>query len=88
MVLQTPGLLNSARYHRGFQNFVVPWKMHIYQKLILPADASQQDASNGVRVAFVIFYDMRVKNMVNSLPAIDGHDRQLFNELRARVVSP
>jgi hypothetical protein len=26
--------------------------------------------------------------MVNSLTAIDGHDRQYFNELRARVVSP
>jgi len=25
---------------------------------------------------------------VNSLTAIDGHDRQYFNELRARVVSP
>ncbi len=26
--------------------------------------------------------------VVNSLTAIDGHDRQNFNELRARVVSP
>ncbi len=59
-VLQTPNLMNSARYHRVFQNFVVPWKMHIYQKLILPADASQQDASNGVWVAYVNFYDMWV----------------------------
>jgi hypothetical protein len=25
---------------------------------------------------------------LNSLTAIDGHDRQYFNELRARVVSP
>ena len=39
--------------------------MHImYQKLILPADASQQDASNGVRVSYVNFYNMWVKNMV------------------------
>ncbi len=38
--------------------------MYVYQKLILPADASQQDASNGVRVAYVNFEDMWVKNMV------------------------
>ncbi len=55
-VPQSPNLLNSARYHRVFQNFVVPWKIHISQKLILPADASRQDASNGVRVAYVNFY--------------------------------
>jgi hypothetical protein len=36
----------------------------MYQKLILPADASQQDVSNGVRVAYVNFYNMWVKNMV------------------------
>ena len=35
----TPNLLNSARSHRVFQNFVVPWKLYSYQKLILPADA-------------------------------------------------
>jgi hypothetical protein len=63
-VPQSPNLLNSARYHRVFQNFVVPWKIHISQKLILPADASRQDASNGVRVAYVNFYDIWVKNMV------------------------
>ena len=63
-VPQSPNLLNSARYHRVFQNFVVPWKIHISQKLILPADASRQDASNGVRVAYVNFYNMWVKNMV------------------------
>ena len=61
-VPQSPNLLNSARYHRVFQNFVVLWKIHLSQKLILPADA--QDASNGVRVAYVNFYNMWVKNMV------------------------
>jgi hypothetical protein len=64
-VPQSPNLLNSARYHRGFQNFEVPWKMHMYQKLILPADASRQDTLNGVRVAYVNLYNMWVKNMVN-----------------------
>ncbi len=63
-VLQTPNLMNSARYHRVFQNFVAPWKVHVSQKLILPADASRQNASNGVRVAYVNFYNMWVKNMV------------------------
>ena len=28
---------------RVFQNFVVPWKINISQKLILPAEASGQD---------------------------------------------
>ncbi len=42
LVPKTPNLLilNSARSHRVFQNFVVPLILHIYQKLILPADAS------------------------------------------------
>ena len=56
-VPKTPNLLNSARSHRVFQNFVVPWKLHIYKKLILPADASCQDTSNGIRVAYVNFYE-------------------------------
>jgi hypothetical protein len=34
------------------------------QKLILPAEVSRQDTSNGVRVAYVNFYDIWVKNMV------------------------
>jgi len=59
-----PNLLNSARYYRVFQNFVVPWKIHMSQELILPADVSRQDAPNGVRVAYVNFYNMWVKNMV------------------------
>ena len=44
----------------SFQNFVVPWNLHISQKLILPAEASRQDASDGVRVrvAYVNLYDM------------------------------
>ena len=50
-VPHTPNLMNSARYHRVFQNLVVPWKIHMSQKLILPADASWQDASNGIWVA-------------------------------------
>jgi len=47
-----------------FQNFVVPWKIHIYKNLILSSDASRRDASNGVRVACENFYNMWVKNMV------------------------
>ena len=34
------------------------------QKQILPGNASRQDTSNGVRVAYVNFYNMWVKNMV------------------------
>jgi len=30
----------------------------------------------------------KVAKRFNSLTAIDGHDRQYFNEFRARVVSP
>ena len=54
-VPQSPNLLNSARYHRGFQNFLQIHGKCTYQKLILPADASRQDTSNGVRVAYVNF---------------------------------
>jgi len=56
--------MNSARLHKVFQNFVIPRKIHIYKNLILSSDASRRDASNGVRVAFVNFYNMGVKNMV------------------------
>jgi hypothetical protein len=28
-VPQSPNLMNSARLHKVFQNFVVPWKIHI-----------------------------------------------------------
>jgi len=63
-VTQTPNLMNSARLHKVFQNFVVPWKIHIYKNLILSSDASRRDASNGIRVAYVNFYNMWVKNMV------------------------
>jgi hypothetical protein len=52
-VLQTPNLMNSARLHKVFQNFVVPWKIHIYKNLILSSDASRRDASCGIRVAYV-----------------------------------
>ena len=52
-----PYLLISARSHRVFQNFVVPWKLHISQKLILPAETSHQDMLNGVGVAYVKFYN-------------------------------
>jgi hypothetical protein len=45
--------MNSARLQRVFQNFVVPWKIHISQKLILSAEA----ASDGVRFAYVNFYN-------------------------------
>ena len=55
-VPQSPNLMNSARLHKVFQNFVVPWKIHIYKNLILSSDASRQDASNGIRVAYVNFY--------------------------------
>ena len=55
-VARTPNLMNSARLHKIFQNFVVPWKIHIYKNLILSSDASRQDASNGIRVAYVNFY--------------------------------
>jgi hypothetical protein len=48
--------MNSARLHKVFQNFVVPWKIHLYKNLILSSDASRQDASNGIRVAYVNFY--------------------------------
>ncbi len=51
-------LLNSARYIMLFQNFVVLWKIRMSQNIILPADASHQDASNGIRVAYVHFYNM------------------------------
>ncbi len=50
-------LLNSARLHKVFQNFVVPWKIDIYKNLILSSDASRRGASNGVRVDYVNFYD-------------------------------
>jgi hypothetical protein len=55
-VARTPNLMNSARLHKVFQNFVVPWKIHIYKNLILSSDASRRDASNGIRVAYVNFY--------------------------------
>ena len=32
--------------------------------------------------------EVQIRILLNSLTAIDGHDRQYFNELRARVVSP
>ena len=51
-----PYLRNSAWLHMVFQNFVVPWKLDIYINLILSTNVSQQDASNGVRVAYVNFY--------------------------------
>jgi hypothetical protein len=53
----TPLLLNSARCIVLFQNFVVLWKIHMSQNIILPADASHQDALNGVRVAYANFYN-------------------------------
>jgi len=31
LVLLMPNLMNSARLHKVFQNFVVPWKIHIYK---------------------------------------------------------
>jgi hypothetical protein len=37
-----------------FQNFVIPWKIQP-QKLILSAESSRQDTSNGVRFAYVNF---------------------------------
>jgi hypothetical protein len=55
-VAWTPNLMNSALLHRVFQNFVVPWKIHIYKNLILSSDSSRRDASNGIRVAYVNFY--------------------------------
>ncbi len=60
MVDFTPLLLNSARYIVLLQNFVVLWKIHMYQNIILPADASCQDVSNGIWVADVNFYDIWV----------------------------
>jgi hypothetical protein len=56
----TPLLLNSARYIVLFQNFVVLWKIHMSQNMILPADVSHQVASNGIWVAYVNFYDIWV----------------------------
>ena len=35
LIPPTPCLLNSARLHRASQNFVVPWKIHTSQKLII-----------------------------------------------------
>jgi hypothetical protein len=43
---------------------------------------------HGVMIAICCFIDTGVPSAVNSLTAIGGHDRQYFNELRARVVSP
>ena len=41
-----------------FQNFViVPWKIQISRKLILSAESSQRDTSNGVRLVYVNFYE-------------------------------
>ena len=40
LVACMPYLMNSARLHKVFQNFVVPWKIHIYKNLILSSDAS------------------------------------------------
>ncbi len=37
-----------------------------------------------LRTNCIVLYGMTL----NSITAIDGHDRQYFNELRARVVSP
>jgi len=51
-----PYLMNSARLHKVFQIFVVPWKIDLYKNLILSSDASQRDASNGAREAHVNFY--------------------------------
>ena len=56
--------MNAARLHEVFQNFEVPWKIDIYKNLILSSDASQRDVSNGIRVAYVNFYNLWVKNMV------------------------
>ena len=54
-VAWTPNLMNSARLHEVFQNFVVPWKIHLYKNLILSSDASRRDASNdkGCRCKFL-----------------------------------
>jgi hypothetical protein len=38
--------------------------------------------------ALRMFVPMLPSKRFNSLPAIDGHDRQLINELHAPVVSP
>lgn len=46
-----------------FQNFVIPWKIQISQKLILSAESSQRDPSNGVRLVYVNFYE-KVKDDV------------------------
>jgi hypothetical protein len=56
----TPLLLNSARYIVLFQNLVVLWKIRMSQNIILPSDISRQDVLNGIRVAYVNFYDMWV----------------------------
>ena len=54
---------------------------YIYQKLILPADASRQDASNGVRVAYVNIYDMWVKNRGGtSKNVIFSHGPKIYSE--------
>ena len=54
-VPQSSNLMNSARLHKDFQNFVVPWKIVLYKNLFISSDTSRQDVSNGVRVAYVNF---------------------------------
>ncbi len=48
-------------------------------------------ATKKVAKHFIDFIERNVNSyapILNSLTAIDGHDREYFNELRARVVSP
>ena len=87
MIACTPYLLNSARLHKVFQNFVVPRKIHLSQNLILSSEASRQDASNGVRVAYVNFYNMwaydKVKDYieVTKIPEYEKIDETPVNHL-------
>ena len=59
-VLPTLNLLNSARAHKVFQNFEGTSKKQISQKLIISAEESRQDVSNGVWFAHVNFYKIWV----------------------------
>ena len=48
---QSPNLLNSAKLHKVFQNFVVPWKIDIkISKSNSIIRRTRRDASNGVSV--------------------------------------
>jgi hypothetical protein len=83
LIPQMAGFLTSTRIW-GFTTFVDHVSNYIYIHLM------KDFTTNETLLAKLAFEKLCAKAdcSVNSLTAIDGHDRQYFNELRARVVSP